>query len=104
MTKPKRESGGYRKSYDLWGALWVSTPKRDPSRHLLGSWRKTGQPGPVLFRTRQEAREWIEAEYGYIRERRYLRAEPHCWHIPRAVRVRMTVETITRQRAAGGKK
>jgi hypothetical protein len=42
---------------------------------------------PALFRTRREARAWIEREYGYIRRRPDLRAEPHGWRMPVAVRV-----------------
>jgi hypothetical protein len=42
---------------------------------------------PVIFPTRREAREWIKAKYGYIAERPDLRAEPHGWRVPTAVRV-----------------
>lgn len=42
---------------------------------------------PVLFRTRRAAREFIESDYGYIRERSYLKAEPHGWRMPIPVRV-----------------
>jgi hypothetical protein len=39
------------------------------------------------FHTRREAREYINDRYGYIRKRPDLRAEPHGWHMPEAVRV-----------------
>ena len=45
---------------------------------------------PALFRTRREAREYINEKYGYIRTRKDLRAEPHFWRMPRAVRVSVT--------------
>jgi hypothetical protein len=40
-----------------------------------------------LFRTRREARAFIDMEYSYIRNRPDLRTEPHGWRMPRAVRV-----------------
>lgn len=47
---------------------------------------------PMLFRTREEAREWRDRHYGYIRHRRDLRDPPHNWRLPRPVRVTITVE------------
>jgi hypothetical protein len=48
---------------------------------------------PVLFRTRAEARRWIEANHGYIRRRPDLQREPHGWRMPIAVRVEVTTAT-----------
>lgn len=71
----------------LWAAKWSTTNKLDGHREhlIIFDWR-TGQPH-LLFKTRAECRAWIKKEYGYIRERKDLRREPHCWRIPRAVRV-----------------
>lgn len=43
-----------------------------------------------LFRTRRECRDWIRYEYGYL-ARSDLRKEPHCWRVPKPVRVTVTV-------------
>lgn len=51
-----------------WAAKWRS---RD-SEHICFEDRL-----PVLFRTRAEARAWIEQRYGYIRTRPDLQAAPH---------------------------
>ena len=65
----------------VWGAEW-----RDrEGRHLLC----LNNCLPALFRTRRKAREWIDKEFGYIRTREDLRADPHCWRLPEAVRVRV---------------
>ena len=44
-----------------------------------------------LFRTRREARVWIEGKYGYIRNRPDLQIAPHNWRVPKAVRVTVTI-------------
>lgn len=49
---------------------------------------------PLLFGTREEAREAIKASWGYIAERKDLRREPHGWRMPRPV----LVEVILRRR------
>src|SRR3990167_3626913 len=70
-----------------WGVVWRSRNRRDGvSTHLL-RWR---DGTPAIFRTRRGARDWIIAEYGYIRTRPDLRAEPHGWRLPIAVRVRIS--------------
>lgn len=48
---------------------------------------------PVLFRTRREARKYAEKRFGYIKSRPDLRREPHCCRMPKAVRVRASVES-----------
>ena len=74
----------------LWGVLWRSDNLVDRrTEHLMG----TPELGlPVMFKTRRECREHIEARYGYIRGRKDLRAEPHGWLMPKAVKVTVTVE------------
>ncbi len=48
------------------------------------------------FLTRKAAREWAEKHFGYIKGRKDLRIEPHCWRMPRPVRVKVTVEEVAR--------
>jgi len=73
-----------------WGIEWHTRNRVDgDQRHLI--WAPEPGPGAFrLFRTRRECRAYIEGRYGYIRTRPDLRAEPHGWLLPRAVRV--TVE------------
>ena len=74
-----------RNSRILWGALWRSYNRLNGhTTHLLNH-----DYLPVLFRTRKEARDYIEGEYGYIKTRIDLRAEPHGWKMPIAVRVKV---------------
>lgn len=47
---------------------------------------------PHLFRTRAEARAFIQERYGYIKHRPDLRRAPHNWRLPRPVRVLVRVE------------
>jgi hypothetical protein len=42
---------------------------------------------PRLFKTRREAREFAETEYGYIRTRPDLQREPHGWTVPKSIKV-----------------
>ena len=66
-----------------WGVMWYSKNKLDGvTKHLIGSGLT-----PVLFRTRSDARDYINDSYGYIKHRKDLRVEPHGWRMPRAVRV-----------------
>lgn len=62
----------------LWGAFWQSRNAQEG--HIKHPLYRDGVP--ALFRTRREAREWIESRYGYIRNRPDLRAEPHGWRMP----------------------
>lgn len=73
----------------MYGALWRSKNKRDgESRHLI-----MVDCLPVLFTTRRAAAQWIKKNYGYIATRRDLRAEPHGWRVPIAVKVQVEVTT-----------
>lgn len=70
----------------IWGALWRSDNKMDGYRE----WLLNGPNClPVMFRTRREARAYIDETLGYIRERPDLRAQPHGWKIPIPVRVKV---------------
>jgi hypothetical protein len=50
----------------------------------------------MLFKTRAQCRAWIEEEYGYIRKRPDLLAEPHGWRVPHPVKV--TVEVTSNEK------
>lgn len=50
---------------------------------------------PLLFLTRKECRKQILHEYGYIKNRKDLRAPPHNWRLPKAVRVKVIIEELT---------
>ena len=65
-----------------WGARWHDRSRLGIGDHLLFEDRL-----PALFRTRREARAWINVKYGYIKHRKDLRSEPHMWRMPIAVRV-----------------
>lgn len=73
-----------------WAILWRSENRLDGlSEHLVLDPR--GRL-PLLFKTRAEARQHIAGHWGYIRHRPDLRAEPHGWRMPLAVRVTASVE------------
>lgn len=70
--------------------MWRSDNRLDGKRtHLLTHWKTSALP--ALFLTRKEARQFIESEYGYLRERHDLKAEPHGWKMPLPVRVRVSL-------------
>ncbi len=70
-----------------WAPQWRS---RNRAGHFVWEFEQ-----PMLFRTRAECRAWIDEHYGYIRTRADLRAEPHGWRMPRAVKVRVVLEAAT---------
>ena len=71
----------------FWAVEWRSRNKLDGvERHL--QWENELR----LYRTRREARAFINLKYGYIRYRPDLHKEPHGWRMPRAVRVKVSHE------------
>jgi len=70
-----------------WGIVWRSQNARDGRQESL-LWN---YGLPRIFETRRKAREWIEGEYGYIRNRPDLRGEPLGWRMPKPVRITLTV-------------
>jgi hypothetical protein len=69
-----------------WGVVWDSrSPFCRKTGHLL--WHKNM---PALFPSRNQARAWIKAEYGWIATRADLRKAPHHWRMPKAVQVTIT--------------
>ena len=75
---------------NAWAVEWYSVNRLDGETRRL-QWCPESGPGDYrLFRTRRACRAYIEERYGYIRNRPDLRAEPHGWHLPSAVRVTVT--------------
>lgn len=67
-----------------WGILWNSKNNLDGiSEYLMWDYGTM----PLLFKTRREAREYRNKKWGYIRDRKDLRIEPHGWRLPKIVRV-----------------
>lgn len=76
-----------------WAILWRSNNRLEgKNSHLICRW-DTGVP---TYSTRKEARSVIEQDWGYIRNRPDLRAEPHGWKMPIAVKVRQVTELAKR--------
>ena len=74
-----------------WAVQWRENNRLDGRvRHFM--WSK-GRP--LLFETRQEARDYIRMEWGYIATRKDLRAEPHGWLMPKAVKVEVILRLVS---------
>lgn len=74
----------------LWGIMWRCRSRLEGlHEHLLWD---SSIGVPYVFRTKRAAQERIRKAYGYLRNRPDLRREPHCWRMPRAVRVLVTVD------------
>lgn len=69
-----------------WAIVWNSRSTSGPERYFI--WNDIC---PRLFRTRRDAREFISEHYNYIKTRRDLRIKPHCWRLPKPVRVEVTI-------------
>ena len=65
-----------------WAVEWHSKNARDGERRVLMWEEERG-----FFWSRAKCRAYIDRHYGFIRLRPDLRAEPHGWFMPRAVRV-----------------
>ena len=80
-----------------WAILFSSCNALDGYNEHLGGAALISRPAPfggykkMVFATRKEARQYIADNYAYF-SRDDLRAEPHGWKMPRAVRVRVHVE------------
>jgi hypothetical protein len=75
-------------TYTAWAILWRSDNLLDgESEYFLGM---TDHPcRKALFNTRAEARTFITKHFGYLRDRRDLRDEPHGWKMPVPMRVKI---------------
>lgn len=74
---------------NLWAIKWRSDNKLEYIIYYGGS-----LGCPRLFRTRIEARHYIEEKYGFIRDREDLQIEPHGWKMPIPVKVKIEVKEI----------
>lgn len=76
---------------NIWAAEWHSRNSLDGDRRyiILGN-----DCLPLLFRTRRECRAFIKEKYGYIADRPDLRAEPHGWQMPQAIKVKVFYNEI----------
>ena len=78
-----------------WGIEWHSKNKLDgDQRHVL--WEDCK---PLMFPTRQVARDYINRVLGYIRHRPDLRRAPHGWLLPQAVRIKVTARRVRQNEA-----
>ncbi len=70
----------------LWAILWRQNSRSvdGPDFHIMHF-----NGIPLLFRTREACRKLISERYGYIRDREDLKAYPHGWMMPQAVRVEL---------------
>jgi hypothetical protein len=76
-----------------WAIQWRSENKLDGyTEHFKWNWRDPDRVTPALFRTRQEARNYINKYYSYIRTRTDLKAEPHGWKCPRPIKVKVILQ------------
>jgi hypothetical protein len=68
-----------------WGVKWRSDNKLDGKQEYLLSYDCL----PLLFLTRDDAREYIWEKYNYIKTRKDLQEEPHGWKMPIPVKVKV---------------
>jgi len=68
-----------------WALEWNSRNQLDGDRRFF-MWNGDC---PHLFRTREDARQFVAEKYSYIAKRPDLKAEPHGWRTPRVVKVRV---------------
>jgi hypothetical protein len=73
---------------ECWAVMWQDGNGSD---NYLVRW--PGDSGVVvkLFKYRKLAKQWIDSEFGFIRKREDLRRPPHCWRMPKPVKVRITI-------------
>lgn len=72
-----------------WAILCGSDNRLDGKREWL---QGDGSGLPRMFMTRKSCRAYIEKHFSYIRTRPDLKAEPHGWKMPQAVKVMVAVE------------
>lgn len=72
-----------------WGLIWQSKNKLDGVNCHPVVDEYHGKP---FHFTRRAAMEFREKHYGYLRDRRDLKSEPHGWKMPRVARIKITYE------------
>lgn len=82
----QRTEGSHQRICSAWAALWQSENKLNGKKRYIIHRDLL----PALFKTRKQARDYIEKRYGYIRSRPDLQSEPHGWRMPKAIRVTIT--------------
>jgi len=76
-----------------WAIQWRNNNNLEGYReHLMWDWRNPDRVSPIMFRTRKEARAYINEHYSYIRARPDLKAEPFGWKCPRVCKVKVSME------------
>ena len=83
-----------------WAIKWKSKNKLDGvTERLLGTYygspsvEFSGCPA-LLFKTRQQARDFIKDRFGYIKSRPDLKSEPHGWTMPTPIKVEVQVLAV----------
>ncbi len=72
---------------ERWGAVWHSKNRLDGiTRYIIFE-----NYLPVMFVTKREIQDYIKKRYGYIATRKDLRVEPHCWRMPKPVKLKISV-------------
>lgn len=74
-----------------WALEWTQNIQLDGFRQHLLAFDYLRPPHINVFRTRREAQAFCKERYGYIARRGDLRREPHCWRVPKVVRVIVTI-------------
>ena len=79
-----------------WALKWRQENRLDGKtehiiRHHHGAYN---YPTFLVFHTRREAREHLKANYGYLRTRPDLKAEPHGWKMPQVVKVVVSIKEV----------
>jgi hypothetical protein len=77
-----------------WAIKWRQQNKRDGRVEYFMNRTDNPGRGPLLFPTRQEAREYIDEHWGYIKVRPDLRAAPHGWKMPIAICVTVHLKAV----------
>lgn len=85
----------YRETY-AWAILHRSDNRLDGHREWLEGDAKHATR-TLLFPSRAAARGHVADKHGYLRNRPDLREEPHGWHMPRPVQVRLTITAISQR-------
>jgi len=78
-----------------WAVLWRASDKSIYGAYEHIQWGHGDGISPKLFNTRAECILFIRERYGYISWRRDLREYPHGWLMPKPVRVRVALETVS---------
>jgi hypothetical protein len=81
-----------------WAVLFDEHSPIDGHRRYLAGGAGIKRPASfagyvtIVFRTRKETRAFIRERWGYIAKRPDLRKPPHCWRMPKPVRVTVAVK------------